>query len=83
MARRLVFGAFAPVAGVLIDGHGLGWGLWTCGAVGLVGATLLYVKEARRRRRGLASFEGEVTPTPVPDAAPVALAEPPREHTIH
>jgi len=84
MARRLAFGAFAPVAGVLIDGHGLGWGLWSCGAVGLVGATLLYAKEAQRRRRGLASFEGEVTPTPVPDTSPVALddAAPP-EHTLH
>jgi predicted MFS family arabinose efflux permease len=83
MARRLAFGAFAPVAGVLIDAHGLGWGLWTCGAVGLVGATMLYVKEARRRHRGLASFEGEVTPTPVPDTAQVPLADPPREHTLH
>jgi hypothetical protein len=38
MARRLVFGAFAPIGGVLIDHHGLGAGLQLTGAVGVVGA---------------------------------------------
>jgi MFS family permease len=66
MARRLAFGAFTPVAGWLVDRHGLGACLYACAAVGIVGAGLLIAGAFTRRRRGLASFEGEVTPTPLP-----------------
>jgi predicted MFS family arabinose efflux permease len=66
MARRLAFGAFTPVAGWLVDRHGLGAGLYACAAVGLIGAALLVAGALTRRHRGLASFEGEVTPTPLP-----------------
>ncbi len=38
MARRLGFGAFAPLAGLLIDRHGLSSGLAITGALGVVGA---------------------------------------------
>jgi predicted MFS family arabinose efflux permease len=41
MARRLGFGAFAPVGGVLIDHHGLGAGLSLTGALGIVGAVAM------------------------------------------
>ncbi len=76
MARRLSFGAFAPVAGALIDRHGLGAGLYACAAIGLVGGALLIFSTVRRHRRGFAAFDGEVTPTPLPgslvlDSAPV------------
>jgi len=66
MARRLAFGAFTPVAGALIDRHGLRWGLYACAAVGVVGGALLLAQTVRRHRRGFSSFEGEVTPTPIP-----------------
>ena len=66
MARRLAFGAFAPVAGVLIDAHGLHAALYLCAGAGFVGAALLVASGVRRRRRGLGDFAGEVTPTPVP-----------------
>lgn len=69
MARRLAFGAFAPIAGVLIDAHGLGAGLYLCAGAGLVGGALLVASGVRRRRRGLGDFAGEVTPTPVPAPA--------------
>jgi predicted MFS family arabinose efflux permease len=70
MARRLVFGAFAPLAGVLIDGRGLQSGLYACAALGLSGGALLILTALRRHRRGLHGFEGEITPTPLPE--PVA-----------
>jgi predicted MFS family arabinose efflux permease len=66
MARRLAFGAFAPVAGLLIDAHGLHAALYLCAGTGFVGASLLIAYGLRRRRRGLVDFAGEVTPTPVP-----------------
>src|SRR4029079_12909600 len=34
MARRLAFGAFAPIAGVLIDAHGLNAALYLCAGAG-------------------------------------------------
>jgi predicted MFS family arabinose efflux permease len=67
MARRLVFGAFAPVAGVLIDRRGLQSGLYACAGLGLAGGLLLLGSAVRRHRRGLHGFEGEVTPTPLPE----------------
>jgi hypothetical protein len=36
--------------------------------VGLVGGALLFASSVRRHRRGLHGFEGELTPTPIPDA---------------
>jgi len=66
MARRLAFGAFAPVAGLLIDAHGLHAALYLCAGTGFIGASLLIGYGLRRRRRGLVDFAGEVTPTPVP-----------------
>jgi hypothetical protein len=66
MARRLAFGAFAPLAGVLIDRRGLHTGFYACATVGLFGASLLLASSVRRHRRGLHGFAGEVTPTPVP-----------------
>lgn len=75
MARRLFFGAFAPVAGVLMDAHGPSRGLYLCAGVGLAGGLVLLLSTARRHRRGLTGFEGEVTPTPVPDLrAPAQLS---------
>jgi predicted MFS family arabinose efflux permease len=68
MARRIAFGAFAPVCGVLIDGRGLSAGLMVCGIAGGVGGLVLLASAVRRHRRGLHGFEGEVTPTPVPAA---------------
>ncbi|HEY2748124.1 MAG TPA: MFS transporter [Polyangia bacterium] len=76
MARRLAFGAFAPIAGVLIDAHGLRWALYLCAGAGFVGAALLVASGLRRRRRGLVDFAGEITPTPIPlssdDSAPIS-----------
>jgi predicted MFS family arabinose efflux permease len=76
MARRLAFGAFAPIAGVLIDAHGLSWALYLCAGAGFVGASLLVASGVRRRRRGLLDFAGEITPTPLPlsadDSAPIS-----------
>lgn len=66
MARRLAFGAFAPVAGVFIDGHGLGAGLYACAALGASGLVLLGIQAITRRREGFGAFAGEVTPTPIP-----------------
>ncbi len=69
MARRLAFGAFAPVAGLLIDAHGLHAALYLCAGAGTIGAGLLIASSVRRRRRGLGDFAGEVTPTPIPALA--------------
>jgi predicted MFS family arabinose efflux permease len=71
MARRLAFGAFAPIAGRLIDQRGLGAGLQSCAVVGITGGVVLIVLAVRRHRRGLHAFEGEVTPTPIPLAPPI------------
>jgi predicted MFS family arabinose efflux permease len=69
MARRLAFGAFAPIAGLLIDSHGLNAAYYLCAGAGFVGVGLLVASGIRRRRRGLGDFAGEVTPTPIPVAA--------------
>jgi predicted MFS family arabinose efflux permease len=69
MGRRLAFGAFAPIAGLLIDSHGLNAALYLCGGAAFVGASLLVASGLRRRRRGLVDFAGEVTPTPIPELA--------------
>ncbi len=47
-ARRLVFGAFAPVAGMLIDRDALSAGLQATGVLGIVGAGILALSIARR-----------------------------------
>ncbi len=78
MGRRLAFGAFAPVAGVLIDSHGLSFGLYLFAGSTLVGAGLLLGSSIRRHRPGLMGFEGEVTPTPVPDVSAEPATEPSR-----
>jgi predicted MFS family arabinose efflux permease len=70
MARRLAFGAFAPVAGLLIDSRGLNAGLYACAAVGTLGGAWLLSSTVRRHRRGLSGFEGEMTPTPIVDTGP-------------
>ena len=84
MARRLAFGAFAPIAGVLIDGHGLSYALYLCAGMGAVGGVLLLSSSIRRHRRGLGGFEGGITRTPLPAATAVAMAasaNPVPEHT--
>jgi MFS family permease len=83
MARRLAFGAFAPIAGVAMDAHGLSWGFWLCAGLGIIGGALLLIETARRHARGLAGFEGEVTPTPVPDLASVADERPSSRAELH
>ena len=50
MARRLGFGAFAPLAGFLIDRHGLAAGLQITGALGLLGAVAMGVLALSARR---------------------------------
>jgi MFS family permease len=82
MARRLVFGAFTPVAGALIDRRGLAAGLYACAAVGVIGGALLVLQATRRHRRGFSSFEGEVTPTPIPPPLDV-LDSPSAVEQIH
>jgi predicted MFS family arabinose efflux permease len=74
MARRLGFGAFAPICGVLIDRSGLHAGLYVCAVAGVLGCGVLVFMELRRRQRGLGDFAGEITPTPVPDVAAVPAA---------
>jgi predicted MFS family arabinose efflux permease len=70
MARRLAFGAFAPVAGLLIDSHGLNAALYLCAGAGVIGGGLVVASGLRRRRRGLGDFAGEQnTPTPLPELA--------------
>ncbi len=61
MARRLAFGAFAPCAGLLIDGRGLNAGLQVTGALGIGGALLLGITAifARRQLGGAASLTRE------------------------
>jgi predicted MFS family arabinose efflux permease len=49
MARRLAFGAFAPLAGLLIDKNGLGAGLELTGLCGFAGALALLVYALVRR----------------------------------
>jgi MFS family permease len=75
MGRRLAFGAFAPLAGRLIDVHCLREGFYSCAALGVLGGGALIVLAVRRHRRGLHSFEGEVTPTPIPLAPPLSVEE--------
>jgi predicted MFS family arabinose efflux permease len=66
VARRLGFGGFGLLVGVLIDAYGMPAGLYLCAAAGLIGGAALLASSVRRHRRGLAGFEGEVTPTPLP-----------------
>jgi hypothetical protein len=73
VARRLGFGGFGLVVGVLIDGSGLQAGLYLCAAAGLFGGAALLASTVRRHRRGLAGFEGEVTPTPLPATTHAAV----------
>ena len=63
-ARRIMFGAFAPVAGILIDSKGLSAGLEVTGALGVLGAVVLMISVARRAAIGK------------PDAAPWSDASP-------
>jgi hypothetical protein len=56
MARRLGFGAFAPLAGLLIDRHGLSAGLGITGALGLAGAfgfAILWLQRSEASERSL------------------------------
>jgi predicted MFS family arabinose efflux permease len=71
MGRRLAFGAFSPVAGLLLDARGLHAALYLCAGLGIAGCGALVAMELRRRRRGLGDFAGEITPTPVPNVAAV------------
>jgi hypothetical protein len=66
VARRLAFGGFFLLGGVLIDVRGLPAAMYLCAGLGVVGCAVLVVMEVRRRRRGLGDFAGEITPTPVP-----------------
>ena len=50
MARRICFGAFAPLAGLAIDRHSLGSGFLVCAAFGLVAVPLIYFALGFRRR---------------------------------
>ena len=43
MARRICFGAFAPLAGIAIDRHSLGSGFLVCAVFGLLAVPLLYL----------------------------------------
>ena len=70
MVRRLAFGAFAPLAGVMIDRYGLAGGLDACAAFGLLGTLALAIHLARRRATFGEGFEGERTPTPLPEIQP-------------
>jgi predicted MFS family arabinose efflux permease len=74
MGRRLAFGAFAPVAGALIDLHCLREGFYACAVLGLAGGGALLALAVRRHRRGMHAFEGEITPTPIPLAPPLDSA---------
>jgi MFS family permease len=65
MARRLAFGAFAPMAGLVIDKRGLHSGFYVCALGGFVGGVGLLIYSVWRRRRGLSGFEGEVASTEV------------------
>ena len=66
MARRLAFGAFAPLAGVLIDERGLSSGIQATGLLGLCGAVLVLgaMWLAQRGHRGLLSADTEAALTP-------------------
>ena len=78
MVRRLAFGLFAPLCGVLIDARGQSAGFYACAALGVVGTALLGVHVARRRSFFGEGFEGERTPTPLPEMVtqPLAVAAP-------
>jgi len=85
MVRRLAFGLFAPLCGVLIDSRGQHAGFYACAALAAAG-TLPLVLHARRRRASFGEgFEGERTPTPLPEVVPQPLAAPApalRENTL-
>ncbi len=79
MARRLAFGLFAPLVGIMIDRHSLHAGLYTCAGLAALGTVALAVHITRRRRHFQPGFEGEQTPTPMPVAPALAAqtARPP------
>jgi MFS family permease len=57
MARRLGFGAFAPLGGMLIDHHGLGAGLQITGVLGVIGAVAMVGLFIGRRTSGVPAAE--------------------------
>lgn len=67
MVRRLAFAGFAPLVGVVIDRAGLSGGLYVCATLGIVGSIALGFHVARRRVTFGQGFEGERTPTPLPE----------------
>ncbi|MSP63384.1 MAG: MFS transporter [Myxococcales bacterium] len=75
MARRLAFGMFAPLVGWTIDTHDLHAGLYVCAALAAVGTVALASRMVRRHREFGASFEGERTPTPIPERSPPSVVE--------
>ncbi len=66
MVRRLAFGLFAPLAGLMMDRGGLPGGLYACAGLGGLGVALLGAHLLRRRTSFDSGFEGERTPTPLP-----------------
>jgi len=65
MARRIAFGVFAPLCGLLMDGFGLGAGLYACAALGALGTAGLIVRMLRRSNIASA-WRDERSPAPVP-----------------
>jgi MFS family permease len=76
MVRRLAFGGFAPLAGAAMDAGGLAGGLYACAGLGVLGAVALAVHVATRRSLDASGFEGERTPTPLPDLDNEGVPEP-------
>ena len=66
MARRLAFGLFAPLPGVLIDARGLGAGLYACAGLAALGTVALVIRFARRGPALATSLEGESSLEPLP-----------------
>jgi MFS family permease len=76
MSRRLAFGLFAPLVGWMIDGHGLGAGLYVCAGLAAIGTVVLAVRSSVHRRAYAKGFEGERTPTPTFERPLVDVAPP-------
>jgi predicted MFS family arabinose efflux permease len=66
MVRRLSFGAFAPLCGLLMDADGVKGGLWASALLGLLGGVGLLIMAYSRQRRGLNAFAGEMDSNQVP-----------------
>ena len=64
--RRLAFGMFAPLAGVLVDGYGWRAGLWCTAALGGVGTIALTVWLLRRPPVATAVYLTPANPGPSP-----------------